>query len=148
MCVKVKTTRSPTQRNNSLTAHSGAGHLGEAKGEAERARAGSGEHGVRVGGLDGGGDGGDVVVQQEGLGRRAAEWGCIVLYTVSAVYLYRCILLYLLYLLYQGTEAAGRGVSAVSANFAVYFAVSASCCTHISADMASRAEIPYGWPGG
>ena len=69
--MKVKTTRSPTQRNNTLTAHSGAGHLGEAKGEAERARAGSGEHGVRVGGLDGGGDGGDVV-GQEGLGRRAA----------------------------------------------------------------------------
>ena len=65
-CVKVKTTQSPTQRNNTLTAHSG-----EAKGEAERARAGCGEHGVRVGGLDGGGDGGDVV-GQEGLGRRAA----------------------------------------------------------------------------
>ena len=70
MCVKVKTTRSPTQRNNSLTAHPGAGHLGEAKGEAERARASGGEHGVRVGGMDGGRDGGDVV-GQEGLGRRA-----------------------------------------------------------------------------
>ena len=67
--MKVKTTRSPTQRNNSLTAHPGVGHLGETKGEAERARASGGEHGVRVGGMDGGRDGGDVV-GQEGLGRR------------------------------------------------------------------------------
>ncbi len=41
-----------TARNNTLTAHPGARHLGEAKGEAERARAGSDEHGVRVGGLE------------------------------------------------------------------------------------------------
>ena len=69
MCV-VKTTRSPVLRYDTLTAHPGAGRLGEAKGEAERARASGGEHGVCVGGVDGGRDGGDVV-GQEGLGRRA-----------------------------------------------------------------------------
>ena len=77
VCV-VKTTRSPVLRYDTLTAPSGAGHLGEAKGEAERARASGGEHGVRVGGMDGGRDGGDVV-GQERLERRCRHGLCVAL---------------------------------------------------------------------